>query len=109
MNLSKRQTVQFVALFSLVGGSLPIVIYATSFVPAISEIWWWHELIIYLWPTFVLIMGFSGQVDFLTWVAVLVSALANAFVYAVCAVIVVGVLHLILRLRSKPVEAPKQF
>src|SRR5882672_1563440 len=92
---------RFVSYCSVFGAIFPVIIYATSFVPAISDIWWWHEMIIYIWPTSIFMMGFSGPVDIGTWVALGLSALLNAVIYAVCASGIYTFFFLIRDARSK--------
>ena len=105
MKLLANRTIRTIVWFSIAGGILPLVIFTTSFVPAISDFWWWHKLIIVLWPTFLLMMGFSGPVDSGTLTVLIVSALLNAVVYAICVSIVAGLFLLVRRLWSKRIHA----
>lgn len=73
---------------AIVGGSLPFLIYVTSKVPAASDFWWWHNLILYIWPSFPLMLGFAGPVDAQTILALILSAFLNAIIYAAAASLV---------------------
>ena len=73
---------RFTTYAAVLGGVLPIVIYATSFVPVISDAWMWHNAILYVWPTFVVMIGFSGPFTAMTLIALVLSAILNSLIYA---------------------------
>lgn len=67
------------------GAVLALLIYVSSFVPAISDFWWWNNVILVLWPSFFLMMGYAGPIDISVLLALTVAVILNATLYSVIA------------------------
>jgi hypothetical protein len=79
---------RFVTYSAALGAVLPLVIYVTSLMPIVSDAWMRYSIILYVWPTFIMMMGFSGAPhDLHFWLALGISSLVNAAVYALVAYI----------------------
>lgn len=82
---------RFVASIAVVGFLICFVIFVISEAGVITEMWWFNA-ILYVWPTYLMLLPFSGPVDGMTMLVLLISAVANAAIYA----IVGAVLYLVL-------------
>lgn len=83
---------RFVSYAALIGGLLPLMIFAISHAGLITATWW-HSNIIYVWPTFYIMLGFAGPVDSATLLALGLSAFLNAVIYAAIACLIYYLLH----------------
>jgi hypothetical protein len=91
---------RLVLIAATIGGVIPLVIFvalaAFHVTDALPD-----TLILWVWPTYFFLLGYAGPITWFTCVAVLISALANAALYA----LVVFVACLILR-AARPDPAP---
>ena len=95
-----RSIWRFTLIAALVGGGLPLVIFVTSLVPGVMDFWMWHEMIIYVWPTFLIMLGFAGPKDLQFWGALALSVGLNALIYSIGACAIYGLLRLTYRNQS---------
>ena len=65
-----------------IGIIMPILIFSVSEALLITATWWFSA-IPFVWPTYILMLPFSGPVDGMTLVMLLISAAANAVIYGI--------------------------
>ena len=76
----------FIGYSALLGLLFPSIIVVTSLIPGVSDIWWWHNIILLFWPTFPPMLAFSGaSFDYQTALALTMLSALNAVVYAIVA------------------------
>lgn len=54
---------------------------------------WWYKFILYIWPSYFMLLAFSGPVDWKVLQALGISALLNGFLYSVIAVSIYALLR----------------
>jgi hypothetical protein len=71
---------RFVLTAAAIGVVVPILIFAISEARLITDTWWFNS-IPFVWPTYLMMLPFSGSLDGITVGVLLLSAAANAAIY----------------------------
>jgi hypothetical protein len=93
---------RFLLAIAIAGLVLPLLIFALSEAGVITTIWWFNS-IPFVWPTYFMMLPFSGALDAATVGMLLLSAIANAIIYTVAAAIV----FLVFRRSKRASHAPQ--
>ena len=90
---------RFVLTAAAIGVAVPILIFAISEARLITDTWWFNS-IPFVWPTYLMMLPFSGSLDGMTVGVLVLSAAANSLLYGAIG----AVLCLLIR-KSKRVSA----
>jgi len=71
---------RFVFTAAAIGVVVPILMFAISEARLITDTWWFNS-IPFVWPTYLMMLPFSGSLDGITIGVLLLSAAVNAAIY----------------------------
>ena len=89
----------------MLGLIVPIFVFAVSASQLITEVWWFSG-IPYVWPTYLMMLPFSGPLDAITFGVLILSAVANSFIYAAIGSALAVVFYLSRRSRNDAASQP---
>ena len=94
----KSVVTRFALKAAALGLVLPISIFAVSEARLITGTWWFNS-IPFVWPSYLMLLPFSGPLDLMTIGVLVVSMFVNALIYAA-----IGALLFVLFQRSRRVS-----
>jgi hypothetical protein len=92
-NDSLRRSILSVGMISaIIGVSIAVVIFFLNQQLSIVHAWW-YKFILFIWPSYFIMLAFSGPVDWKVLQALGISALLNGLLYSLIAVSIYAFLN----------------
>ena len=77
---------------AIIGVSIAIIIFVLNQQFSIVHAWW-YKFIVFIWPSYFMMLAFSGPVDWKVLQALGISALLNGLLYSLIAVSIYALLN----------------
>lgn len=88
----RRPLLRVGAIAAIIGISIAVVIFVLNQQLSIVQAWW-YKFILFIWPSYFMMLAFSGPVDWKVLQALGISALLNGLLYALIAVSIYAFLN----------------
>lgn len=88
----RRLLLRVGVIAAIIGISIAVVIFVLNQQLSIVHAWW-YKFIIYIWPSYFMMLAFSGPVDWKVLQALRISSLLNGLLYSLIAVSIYAFLN----------------
>jgi hypothetical protein len=88
----RRPLLRVGAIAAIIGTLIAVVIFMLNQQFSIIHAWW-YKFILFIWPSYFMMLAFSGPVDWKVLQALGISALLNGLLYALIAVSIYAFLN----------------
>jgi hypothetical protein len=89
---SRKSFLRIGVIAAIVGVSIAVVIFVLNQQLSIVHAWW-YKFILFIWPSYFIMLAFSGPVDWKVLQALGISALLNGLLYSLIAVSIYALLN----------------